>query len=268
MKTFCHFIFLLLPLVLVSCDDLFQFNPNQIILEDDERDLNNKNVKLIQALPVTDTVKFILLGDTQRGYDETEEFVKSANNQSDISFVLHAGDISDFGLTQEFKWVNEIMSKLKYPYLTVIGNHDIVANGPLTYARMYGALDYSFEFGNNKFIFINTNSREYNFNGNVPDLVWLKSQLSNNPGNKNAIVVAHVPPFDADFDPELEKQYAKILADDPNVKFTLYGHQHTFRDGEFYEDGVHYYVTTNIVARGYLIVTTWKGGYKVDRIEF
>ena len=237
-------------------------------MDDDEKNLNNKNIKRILALPVTDTLKFILLGDTQRGYDETEEFVKSANSQSNISFVLHAGDISDFGLTQEFRWVHDIMSKLKYPYLTVIGNHDIVANGPLAYARMYGALDYSFEFGNNKFIFINTNSREYNFSGKVPDLVWLKSQLSDNPGNKNAIVVAHVPPFDADFDAALEKQYAAILAADPNVKFTLYGHQHTFKDGEFYNDGVHYYVTTNIVARGYMIVTTWKGGYKVDRIEF
>ena len=208
------------------------------------------------------------MGDTQRWYDESADFVKSANDQKGISFVLHAGDISDFGLSQEFKWVNEIMLKLKYPYLTVIGNHDIVANGPIVYARMYGPMNYSFEFGNNKFIFVNTNSREYAFDGSIPNLNWLSAQLANNPQNKNAIVVAHVPPFDADFDDQLEDKYASILANDPNVKFSLYGHQHTFKDGEFYNDNVHYFLTTSMGDRGYLIVTTWKGGYKVDRIKY
>lgn len=268
MKIYLRLAILLCGIALTSCEDLFQYNPNQIILEEDEKNLNAKNIALIQALPVTDTVKFILVGDTQRWYDESADFVKSANSQKNISFVLHSGDISDFGLTQEFIWVNEIMQKLNYPYLTVIGNHDIVANGPLVYSKMYGALNYSFYFGNNKFVFINTNSREYAFDGTTPDLPWLKSELANNPENKNAIVVAHVPPFDGDFDPDMEKQYAAILAADPNVKFTLYGHQHIFKDGVFYNDGVHYYVTTSAGARGYLLVSTWKGGYKVDNIKF
>jgi len=254
--------------LLSSCDTLFQYNPNEIVLKESEKDLTNKNLEKIKALPVSDTMRFLFMGDTQRWYDESADFVRSANSQKGISFVLHAGDISDFGLSQEFKWVNEIMLTLKYPYLTVIGNHDIVANGPIVYARMYGPMNYSFEFGDNKFIFINTNSREYAFDGSVPNLNWLSAQLANNPGNKNAIVVAHVPPFDADFDDQLEDKYASILANDPNVKFSLYGHQHTFKDGEFYNDGVHYFLTTSMGDRGYLIVTTWKGGYKVDRIKY
>ena len=259
---------LFLLTVLSSCDTLFQYNPNEIVLRDSEKDLTNKNLEKIKSLPVSDTMRFIFMGDTQRWYDESADFVKSANDQKGISFVLHAGDISDFGLSQEFKWVNEIMLKLKYPYLTVIGNHDIVANGPIVYARMYGPMNYSFEFGNNKFIFVNTNSREYAFDGSIPNLNWLSAQLANNPQNKNAIVVAHVPPFDADFDDQLEDKYASILANDPNVKFSLYGHQHTFKDGEFYNDNVHYFLTTSMGDRGYLIVTTWKGGYKVDRIKY
>jgi Icc protein len=268
LKHFLHFLALCAAFTFTSCDSLFQYNPNEIILKDSERDLNNKNIARIQKLPAADTIRFILMGDTQRWYDESADFVKSANNQRDVSFVLHAGDISDFGLTQEFQWVNEIMLRLKYPYLTVIGNHDIVANGPTTYARMYGAFNYSFEFGNHKFIFLNTNSREYAFDGSTPNLNWLSAQLKNNPGNKNTVVVAHVPPFDADFDPDLAEQYARMLADDPNVRYSLYGHQHTFKDGEFYEDGVYYFVTTSMGARGYLLVSSWKDGYKIDRIEY
>lgn len=261
-------VFILLSIIIFSCEGLFQYNPNQIKLKDDERNLTLKNIENIKLLPQNDTIRFILMGDSQRWYDESADFVKSANSQRGISFVVHAGDISDFGLSQEFKWVNEIMLQLKYPYVTVIGNHDLVANGPLIYQKMYGALDYSFEFGNNKFIFINTNSREYIFDGSVPNLSWLQSQLNDNPDNKNAIVIAHVPPFDADFDSKMQEQYAHILAADPNVKFTLYGHQHTFKDGEFYNDGVKYFVTTSMGERGYMLVTTWKDGYRVDRVKF
>lgn len=267
MKTFAQLAILIFGITLISCDGLFQYNPNQIVLKDNERDLTAKNIAKIKQLSAKDTVRFILMGDSQRWYDETSDFVKSANKQRDISFVLHAGDISDFGITKEFEWVNEIMLKLNFPYLTVIGNHDIVANGPDAYAKMYGPLDYSFEFGDNKFVFVNTNSREYAFDGTTPNLPWLRSELTNNPGNKNIVVVAHVPPFDADFDKNLEQEYADILAKS-GVKFTLYGHQHAFKDGQYYNDGVHYYVTTSMGARGYIVVTTWKNGYKVDRIEF
>lgn len=257
-----------LTVMLASCDSLFQYNPNEETLLESEKNLTAKNIEKISRIPLTDTTRFILMGDTQRWYDECEDFVQSANQQKNISFVLHAGDISDFGLTQEFKWVHEIMLRLKYPYVTVIGNHDIVANGSATYRKMFGPLNYTFDYGRDRFIFINTNSREYAFDGSVPDIAWLKAQLANNPAGQNTIVVGHVPPFDADFDKNLEKPYTDALASDPTVKFSLYGHQHRFHDGEMYDDGVHYYLTTSMGARGYMVVTTWQGGYHVERITF
>jgi Icc protein len=267
MKNPLNKVALLYSLLTFSCDQLFGYNPNEIILKESQRNLNAKNIQRIQELPDTDTLRFILMGDTQRWYDESEQFVKSANNQTGISFVLHAGDISDFGLSQEFKWVNEIMLRLKYPYLTVIGNHDTVANGTDNYQRMYGALNYSFDYAGHQFIFINTNSLEYAYDGTTPDLPWLRSQLGSNTDGNKQVVIAHVPPYDGDFDRNLEKQYAQILSE-AKVAFTLYGHQHAFKGGEYYHDGVTYYQTTNIGARGYLIITSWKDGYKVDQIEY
>lgn len=76
------------------------------------------------------------MGDTQRWYDNTVDFVKSANQQPNISFVIRAGYISDFDLTQEFQLINEIMQDLNGPYITVIGNHDMVSNDPDAYKRM------------------------------------------------------------------------------------------------------------------------------------
>lgn len=259
---------LLLANLFFSCDGLFQFNPNQIALNAEEKNLNRKNMERIKQLTPADTMRFILMGDTQRFYDESVDFVESANKQKNIAFVLHAGDISDFGLSQEFKWVNQIMQKLNYPYLTIIGNHDLIANGPIVYKKMYGELNYTFEYGNNKFIFIDTNSREYAFSGEVPNLKWLKSELDNNTLNKNAIVIGHVAPFHGDFDVAMEKEYAHMLASDKNVKFSLYGHQHSFGDSVYYDDGVRYFVTTTVGARAYMIITTWNGGYKAERIAY
>lgn len=268
MKTFSQLGILLLGITFFSCDGIFQFNPNQIVLKESQRNLTGKNIEKIVKIPVKDTLRFIFMGDSQRWYDETTHFVESANEQRDIDFVLHGGDISDFGITKELKWINDIMKDLKYPYLTVIGNHDIVANGSDAYVRMFGPLDYTFNYGDYKFIFINTNSLEYGLDGSTPNIPWLKSQLADNPDGKQTIVIGHVPPFDADFDRNLEKEYAETLAADPNLKFTLYGHQHAFKEGEYYDDGVHYYQTTSMGDRGYLIITCWKDGQKVERVQF
>ena len=54
------------------------------------------------------------MGDSQRWYDATEDFVKEINKRDDIDFVIHGGDMSDFGVTKEFLWQRDIMNGLKY----------------------------------------------------------------------------------------------------------------------------------------------------------
>lgn len=260
--------FILSFMCFASSCEVFEFNPNQIILDDDQKGLTRKNMGMIRTIPPPDTLKFIFMGDTQRFYDDSDDFVKSANQFDDVSFAIHAGDISDFGLVKEFKWVNDIMAGLTVPYLTVIGNHDLLANGRKGYYEMFGDYNYTFEYGPNRFIFLNTNSREFEFDGTVPDLDWLQNQLADNPENKNTIIISHIPPFDADYDPDLELAYANLLAKDKNVKLSLHGHQHAFNDGEFYDDGVRYFVTTSMNKRGYALVSVWDSGFDIKRIEY
>lgn len=252
-----------LALILQGC---FEYNPNQIILEDDEKDLTAKNLKMLHAAPADATVRFVLMGDSQRFYDDSEDFVHSVNQLEGIDFVIHAGDITDFGLAQEFKWVHEIMSGLKVPYLTVIGNHDLLANGRKVYRKMYGEFNYIFEYGDFRFILLDTNSREYGFNGAVPDLDWLQSQLETS--NKKTVIISHIPPFDADFDGNLEHKYAELLADDPNVVLSLHGHQHSFFDETYYDDGVRYFVTTSMNKRGYAVITMTANEIEVENQFF
>ena len=82
--------------------------------------LTEKNVEAIELSEYSDTLKFAMITDTQRWYDDTYDAVKAINRRNDISFVIHCGDISDFGATKEFVWQRDILQKLRYPYVCII----------------------------------------------------------------------------------------------------------------------------------------------------
>ena len=267
MKFHHNFFLLLLAAELFSCKGTFQFSPNQIILKDTEKNLTAKNIERIKLLAATDTVRFIVASDTHQWLDETADFVKSANAQRSISFVIHLGDLSSTGIAQEYKWFYEIMSGLNVPYLTAAGETDLMDKGAV-YHEMFGMEDYSFEIANAKFIIINTNSSVNNNDGLVPNVSWLKSQLSNNTDNKATIVLVHTPPFDKNFNKNMEKQYVELLRADSNFKISIYGHQHAFNESTPYNDGVKYIVTTSMKQKEYLIISVYKNGYHVNTISF
>ena len=95
-------------LLLYRCD-LIEYHPYDVRLHG-QTGINAKNIARIEeSCKGKDTLRFVLMGDSQRWYDETEAFVKALNNRDDVDFVIHGGDISDFGLTKEFLWVRDIM---------------------------------------------------------------------------------------------------------------------------------------------------------------
>lgn len=247
--------------------DFIEFNPNEIRLDEDEKDLNSKAIAKIQSAEIGDTVNFVFMGDTQRFYDETDEFVESVNQLPyPIDFVIHAGDIADFGLVSEFKWVHRSMKKLKAPYVAVVGNHDLVANGPTIYKRMYGEFDFVFDVGDFRFIFFNSNSREYNFSGKVPDLDWLDQQLKEVPEGKKVFLVSHMSPFSGDYDSSLEEDYTQLVARNPDVLASLHGHEHSFNN--IVENGVRYFITASVTNKGYTLFRVSANDLDVQQIRY
>ncbi|OWP64291.1 metallophosphoesterase [Hymenobacter amundsenii] len=251
-------------LLLGSCQ-LIEYSPNQAYVPVRERGQTARNLQLLGAATGTDTVRFVFVGDTQRFYDETEAFVTSVNQQRGIDFVLVAGDLSDFGLTREFQWVNRRLAALRPPYLTVIGNHDLVGNGRAIYQHVYGPLNYTFDYAGTRFILLDTNGREDGFGGRVPDLPWLRRQLADTAGARRTVVVSHVPPTDEDFDPALVSGYTAALRADPRLVFHLSGHVHRFTAGQPFHDGVSYLTTYSLKKRRYHILTVW--GARQFRLE-
>ena len=94
-----------LPLFLcifLSACDLIDYHPYDGRLTISERDINDHNIPLIEAATKDkDTIRFVLMGDTQRSYDETEDFVKHINTKKDsIDFIIHGGDYTEFGMIE------------------------------------------------------------------------------------------------------------------------------------------------------------------------
>jgi 3',5'-cyclic-AMP phosphodiesterase len=270
MKNIYSLLFVVSIALLSSCEELFEYHPNQIILNEDERNLTARNLERLESQHPGDTLHLLVMGDTQRFYDAASAFVDKANTFPYIDFVIHQGDISDFGMSQEFRWVHDIMKRLKWPYLTVVGNHDLLANGRKVYQQMYGDFNYAFDYGHTRFVFIDTNSQEYRFNGKVPDISWLSKQLVQQPGAgwEQAIAVSHMPPYDNDFDTQLELPFHQALKESRRVKLSLHGHTHSWQTDFRYDDAVLYLVTTTVKHREFTYLRVWQGGYDYERIAY
>lgn len=261
--------------VLFSGCELLEFSPNDFRGPEDLTNLTRKNLDRLteQPLPPGDTLRFVFTGDSQRFYNEVEALVASVNQQPGVSLMVVAGDISDFGLAREMRWVAERLNRLTVPYLTVIGNHDQVGNGRAAYQQIYGPLNYSFVYGDTKFVFVDTNSREYNFNGRIPDVPWLQTQVQDLQGARRQVVMSHVPPQDDDFDQSLTPAYTRTLAEAPKLAFELNGHRHSYNIGEPFADGVTYINSASFERNEYLIITVWNDAndepqFRLKRVSF
>jgi 3',5'-cyclic-AMP phosphodiesterase len=250
---------LLLILGMTSCE-VFEFSPNEVLLRGEDKNLNQVYADQIQALGLqpADTIRIALISDTQRFYDETEDVVQAINARTGqpgkrIHFAIHGGDITDFGLADEYRWIHDRLKKLKMPYLSVIGNHDCVGNGKVIFEKNYGPHDYSVTIARNRFVFLNTNSLEYTENI-PPNLGYLQSALQDGANYDNAFVVAHVPPFDQDFDKSKEAGFAQLIRQ-YQVKYCLLGHQHGHRLHQPYGDGQKYLVIGSVEKRVYVVMT-------------
>ncbi|WP_066623344.1 metallophosphoesterase family protein [Rufibacter roseus] len=257
---------LLFIIALPSCD-LFEYHPYSGNLK--FKNLTAENVAKIKALESyyadKPSFQFAFISDTQGFFAETEDLVQDINRRN-VAFVLHGGDLTNYAFTDEFERMHRALAKLQAPYVTVIGNHDCLGDGAKIYRNMYGPLNHTFTFNQNKFIFLNTNFLELNSDA-VPDTNWLEEELESAPENINKIVVSHVPPNDAVANKEKEQAIAELLRQH-KVLLALNGHIHRYRAEQTYDDGVWYVSSASADKRGYVMVTVTGDKASFENIDF
>lgn len=255
-------------LLLAGCD-VIDYHPYDVKIKG-ETGINAKNTKRIEekCLGKT-TIRFIAMGDSQRWYDETEDFVKAANARNDIDFVIHGGDMSDFGLTDEFMWQRDIMNKLKVPYVALIGNHDCVATGEEVYEKIFGAPNFSFIAGRIKFVCLNTNALEYDYSNPIPDFDYMEKQITDRAGEfDKTIICMHAQPMSEQFNNNVAKVFQLYVNQYPGVQFCVNAHAHCISVDDLFDDGIIYYGSDCMKKRCYLLFTVKPEGYDYEVVYY
>lgn len=261
-------LYLLVVLLINGCD-YDEFSPNQKFNHKTPKDVNLAQIARLPEKSAGSKIRIAVSGDTQRKYKESQEFVDQMNSRNDIDFVILNGDISDFGLLLEFSGVYDIYKQLKVPFIAVIGNHDQVANGFEIYQYMFGRTDFTFNYAGLKFVCHDSNSREHAFNGKIPDLNWLKTNLLPDSDQTGVIAFSHVPPTDADFDQQLRAAYENLMNTSPRILASVHSHQHS-PDVIYRQDdkGIPFIITNAIVNRAYTLLTIENGKIDAQAVFF
>jgi Icc-related predicted phosphoesterase len=257
--------------LLAGCD-MIEYHPYDVSLSRKYSDLNRKGIDRIVAskgVAKGDTIRFIFMGDTQRSYDQTVAFVKALNRRTDIDFVIHGGDITDFGMAKEYLWINDIMHKLHVPYVAIIGNHDILGHGKEVYRSIYGEYNFSFVFKQTKFLLLNTNALEFDYSTPIPDFGFMLKELARTDENyEQTIVGMHVEPFDLEFNNNTANYFESTIKRFKNPLFCIHAHAHSLMKNDFFNDGLLYYGCDDIHKRSYMVFTVAKGSYSHEVVYF
>ena len=261
---------LLLGSTAFAACELIDYHPYDTRVEGKSH-INAQHIERIEATTAgKKTIRFVLISDTQRWYDETKAAVKSINARNDIDFVLHCGDLTDFGVTREFEVQRDILENLRVPYVALLGNHDCLGTGADVYRYMFGNPDFSFNAGDVHFLCINSNAFEYDYSVDIPNFSFIREDLGSLPSNVQRTVVAmHAQPTSEQFNNNVSELFEYEIRKYPGLAFCMCGHGHHTQVNEWFDDGVLYYECAAAKHREYIIFTRdEEGGYSYETVDY
>ncbi|MCC9168432.1 outer membrane protein assembly factor BamB family protein [Pontibacter harenae] len=146
-----------------------------------------------------DILKFAVVTDTHIGKQGNntglKAIVNDINKNPEVDFVLHAGDISDFGYDEELGEAKALMDGLSKPYFIVPGNHDTgwSGSGGLIYDKLWKEQKFVKDINGVRFIGFSTGPYGRMSRGYVPldQMRWLDSLIQVTPKQQPVIFISH-----------------------------------------------------------------------------
>lgn len=138
---------------------------------------------------------FAILTDTHIGRPEAEQkladAIRSINDNPQIRFVLHLGDISDLGTEEELRTARQLLATLRKPLYFTTGNHD--ARWPErreAFRKVFKRDRFCFTAGGLRFVGCCTGPYETVKRASIraEDLRWLQRKCR---GKKPVVVALH-----------------------------------------------------------------------------
>jgi outer membrane protein assembly factor BamB/predicted phosphodiesterase len=186
----------------------------------------------------TQKIMFAHISDTHIGTENAAEdlrkTVEDINQNPDIQFVIHTGDVTEFGSDEELYLAKKILDQLRKPYYIVPGNHDAKwsESGCNTFVKVFGKECFSVEKSGVLFLGLASGPNMRMAPGQIPreHLQFLHETLQRNESKKLPIIfVNHYPLNDA-----LNNWYEVIDAlKQQNIWAHLMGHGHANKQYNF-----------------------------------
>jgi hypothetical protein len=190
---------------------------------------------------------FATMGDNRGNIKEFPEIISQLNNQ--YAFAINNGDTVNHGYIWQYIPFHQQIKKSAIPYMVVIGNHEL--NSPFGggwFNLLYGDHNYTFVYGNTKFIAINNNP--------ITDetFIWLEKELDNDFDNN--IIIMHQPAYDPRYDDwnddgwyGMKERGVKLmnLLEENNVQMVIAGHLHGYEEDK--QNGIQYIITGGAGAK-------------------
>jgi predicted phosphodiesterase len=172
--------------------------------------------------------QFGLLSDVQEAIDRVADIYDKMNEQSELRFVVGAGDLTQRGTAEQLERFQDELLRSKVPYFATLGNHELGTH-PDLFHDYFGRGNLHFRFHGVAFTLLDDGS------ASLDPLVydWLDGWLSAEKSNVH-VVAMHIPPIDPigvrNGSWASRNEAAKLLGRlaEGRVDVTLYGHIHSY----------------------------------------
>ena len=191
----------------------------------------NESVRLTIAPPdagVDGPFRFGVMSDVQNAIDQFDDILTVMNRDSELSFVLSTGDLSEDGEASQFRRFQSELRALNVPFFSTLGNHDL-SFSTCRFQEYFGRGSFHFVYRGVHFTMLDSAS------ASIDPIVydWLDQWLEQ--GRDHIHVVAmHVPPVDpvglrnGGFASRNEAALVLARLAEAGVDLTLYGHLHSY----------------------------------------
>ncbi|HNX91589.1 MAG TPA: metallophosphoesterase [Candidatus Omnitrophota bacterium] len=189
---------------------------------------------------------FIVFGDNHGGFplndSATLKLIRLMNREdrfkgkTSIDFAVNLGDATFYrGREANYRDYNKLRSLIKWPVITVMGNHDYVNGGWRHFQKYIGKHEFSFTDRNSYFIILDNKITDVT----EKQFVWLDAELQKAASYKHRFLFMHKSPislyYQSWFRPENNKWAHRLmkLCEKHNVDIVFAGHEHMFAERLF-----------------------------------
>src|ERR1022692_72628 len=152
-------------------------------------------------LAETAPFRFAWLSDTHVGSGTGEQDLRAAvidiNSLTGLSFVVHSGDVTEYGSREQLRLAKDLLDGIKIPIHVIPGNHDTKwsESGATDFLRLWPEDRFVFEHGGFCFIGMHEGPLMKMGDGHwaPQDVRWLEETLKKLPKDQPIIFITHYP---------------------------------------------------------------------------